>query len=169
MVIHVWRQAGVLSVVALGCDCQCNFSICELQRSNIIRCCMRRGHRRISCLHLPRQRSLDDRGLYLCFIRVSALSRFCGIPEYLSRCFAKCFYHAIFCNILRRMLEKNEVPLFTAGNYGPLGQSAWRFCAWSFYWWGFFLVWHYLDGIGPILKSMVSWAPVALPRHLSIL
>ena len=69
---------------------------------------MRRGHSRISYVHLPAQRSLGDCSLYCGFLRVFALPRFCGGPEHLSRRFAKHSYHVVFRHILRPMFEKNE-------------------------------------------------------------
>jgi hypothetical protein len=103
---------------------------------------MWRGHSWISCVRLPQQRSLGDRGLYFRFIRVFVLSRFCGgVPKYLSRRFAEHFHHAVFRNLLRRMFEKNEAPLFAACNHGAVGQPAWRLFARSYYCWCFFAAW----------------------------
>ena len=63
---------------------------------------------------------------------------FCGgVPEYLSRRFAEHFHHAVFRSLLRRMLEKNEAPLFAACNHGAVGQPAWRLFARSYYCWCF--------------------------------
>jgi hypothetical protein len=54
---------------------------------------MWRGHSWISCVRLPQQRSLGDRGLYFRLIRVFVLPGFCGgVPEYLSRRFAEHFH-----------------------------------------------------------------------------
>jgi hypothetical protein len=81
---------------------------------------MWRSHSRISYVRLPKQRSFSDCSLYFRFIRVFALPRFCDVPKYLPRRFAKHFYYVVLRNILRRMFEKNEM-VFAARNYGPVG------------------------------------------------
>ena len=81
---------------------------------------MWRGHSRISYVDLPKQRSLDNRSLYFRFFLVFALPRFCDVPKCLSPRFAKHCDNVVLHNILRRMLEENEV-VFTACNHGPLG------------------------------------------------
>jgi hypothetical protein len=80
-----------------------------------------RGYSRISYVHLPEQRRLGACGLYFRSIRVFALPRFCGVPEYLSRRFAKYFYDVVLRNILWGVFETNEVPLFVACIYAPVG------------------------------------------------
>ena len=76
---------------------------------------MWRSFSRISYVRLPEQRRLCDCSLYFRFVRVFALSRFCGgVPEYLSRRFAKHFYDVVFRNILRGMFEKMCVFLLPA-------------------------------------------------------
>jgi hypothetical protein len=59
--------------------------------------------------------------LYFRSVRVFALPRFCRVPEYLSRGFAKHVHHVVFRHILWRVFEKNAVPVFAAGNYGAVG------------------------------------------------
>ena len=70
------------------------------------------------------------------FFSCLALPCFCDVPKYLSRRLAEYFYHVVFRNILRRMPKKNAMVL-AARNHGPVGQSAWRFFAWSAYYRGF--------------------------------
>jgi hypothetical protein len=81
---------------------------------------MWRSHSRISYVHLLKQRSLGNCSLYFRFFRVFALPLFCDAAEYLSRRFAKHFYHVVLRNILRRMFEENEMA-FVACDDGPLG------------------------------------------------
>src|SRR5262249_40020135 len=57
--------------------------------------------------------------LYCRFVRVFALSRFFeGVPEYLSRRFAKHFDDAVFRNILRRVFEKPAIMVLWANLHG---------------------------------------------------
>ena len=81
---------------------------------------MWRGHSWISYVRLLKQRSLGNCSLYFRFFRVLALPLFCDAPEYLSRRFAKHFYHVVLRNFLRGMFEKNEM-FFVACDDGPLG------------------------------------------------
>ena len=79
------------------------------------------SHSWIFRVRLPEQLSLGHCGLHFRFIRMFVLPSFCGgVPKYLSRRFAEYFYHAVFRNILRRMFEKNEAPLFA----GPICMAA---------------------------------------------
>jgi len=75
---------------------------------------------RISYVRLDQQLSVGNGSLYFRFFLVFALPRFCDVPKYLSRRFAKHFYYVVLRNILRRMFEKNEM-VFAARNYGPVG------------------------------------------------
>jgi hypothetical protein len=81
---------------------------------------MWRGHSWVSYVRLPEQRGFADCSLYFRFIRVFALPHFRDVSEYLSRRFAKRFYDVVCRDILRRMLEKNEM-VFAARIYGPVG------------------------------------------------
>ena len=138
MVVHLRRQAVVQSFLALGRVRQCDISICEFHRSHSVRRRLRRGYRRVSCIPLPRQRSVAACGLYRRCISVFVVPRLCcGLPEYLSRGFTKHFHHGIFRNLLRRMPEKKERSLFAARNHGPMGQSTWWLFAGSYYCWCF--------------------------------
>src|SRR5215471_4540411 len=98
---------------------------------------MRRSHRRISCIRLPKPRSLGDCSLYFCFLRVFALSHLSDGPKYLSRGFAEHFNDVVLRHFLRRMPEKNEM-VSVARHHGALDQSAWRLFAW------FSDCWHFL-------------------------
>ena len=81
---------------------------------------MWRSNRRISYVHLPKQRSLTDSSLYFRFMFLFALSHLCDVPKYLSRRFAKHFYYVVLRDFLQSMLEKKKV-FFPARNYGPVG------------------------------------------------
>ena len=52
---------------------------------------------------------LNNCSLYFRSLRLFALPRFCGVPEYLSRRFAEHFHYVVLRNFLRRMFEKNEM------------------------------------------------------------
>jgi hypothetical protein len=58
--------------------------------------------------------------LHFRFFRVFALPLFYDAAEYLSRRFAKHFYHVVLRNFLRRMSEKNPMVLVACDD-GPLG------------------------------------------------
>ena len=81
---------------------------------------MWRNYSRITYIRLPKQRSFNDSSLYLRFVFLFALPKFCDVPRYLSHRFAKHFYYVVLRNILRGMFEENEM-VFAARNDGPVG------------------------------------------------
>src|SRR5690242_8438895 len=104
----------VQSLLAVGRDCQCGLSTHGIRRPHIVCCYVWRSHRRISCLALLKQWSLDICRLDHRFLRVFDLPVFWNTPEYLSRSFAEHCDNVVLRNFLWGMSETEET-VFVAG------------------------------------------------------